>query len=675
MKPSEDHTFTNHLIRETSPYLLQHAHNPVDWYPWGEKAFLKAKKESKLIVISIGYSACHWCHVMERQSFENETIAAVMNDHFVSVKVDREERPDIDQVYMAAIQLITGGGGWPLNCFALPDGSPVFGGTYFTPKKWLDLLKAISTLFKEDPGKVKEHAANLKKGIHQTELVELKLSPQPLVKKDMESFISSWKRNFDTLEGGHKGAPKFPLPDALQALLSYYYYTKDREIYDHVMRTLDKMAMGGIYDHVGGGFARYATDNLWKIPHFEKMLYDNGQLVSIYCQGFRLTGKERYRKVVFETLDFVSREMTSGEGGFFSSLDADSEGIEGKYYVWDYKEIITLLGKHADRFTQYYHIHPEGNWEQTNILFNTMDPEPFASQHSIPLDEFLDDLKHDQQILLEQRNGRIKPGRDDKILTSWNALMQKAYVDAFRVFGEPRFLDIALRNANFIKNHQLSDDSRLNRNFKDGKSTINGFLDDYALQIKSWIGFYEVTFDEQWLILSRRLMDHAIDHFYDKLSGMFFYTSDLDPPLVARKMELRDNVIPASNSDIAHGLYGLGKLFDKKEYVKMSEQMIVNMKPAIGQSPGSYSNWIRLMIRFIFNPHEVVLAGPEAIKFRQQLDEHFLPDIIFAGSMSDSRLPLLRNRFVPGKSLIYVCRENVCKTPGESVPDALERIE
>jgi len=598
-----------------------------------------------------------------------------MNDYFISIKVDREERPDIDQVYMTAVQLMTGSGGWPLNCIALPDGSPVFGGTYFTPDKWLEIMNGISTLYTREPGKVLDYARNLKQGILNAELVQEKQEHVPLQKEDLESFVSSWKKRFDIENGGTKGFPKFPLPVTLQSLLSYHYHSNDQEVYDYVMLTLDKMTAGGIFDHVGGGFARYSTDTLWKVPHFEKMLYDNSQLVSIYSKAFQVSKKEEYKTVIYKILEFIERELTSREGGFYSSLDADSEGIEGKFYVWDHQEIETLLGEEAALFCDFYNILPEGNWQGTNVLHRTREPEAFLKNSPAINKDFMKQLDKNLNILLKDRNERTRPAMDNKILTSWNALMQKGYLDAYRVFGESRFLESAERNAHFIRKNLLAEDFRLDRNYKNNKSSINGFLDDYAHLIEAWISLYEATFDEQWLTLAFNLMTYAITHFYDEQSGMFFYTSNLDPSLVARKMELDDNVIPSSNSTLALGLFSLGKLFDKKEFMAISEQMAINIKSTIGQNPGFYSNWIRLLIRFIYNPYELAITGPESMWFRQQLDEHYLPDIILAGGKTESHIPLLRNRLKKGKTMIYVCRDKVCKMPVDNVRNAIKMME
>ena len=440
------------------------------------------------------------------------------------------------------------------------------------------------------------------------------------------------------------------------------------------MLSLGKMAMGGIYDHIGGGFSRYSTDNLWKVPHFEKMLYDNGQLVTLYSQAYQLTKNEHLKRTVYETLSFIERELTSGEGGFYSSLDADSEGIEGKYYVWDYNEISRLLDKDKKLFSEYLNVSPEGNWEQTNILFIDEEPEAFAFKHKIPVNDFLNDLNRIKKVLFNRRNSRNRPGLDDKILTSWNALMMKGYIDAYRAFGENRFIEAALRNAKFLEKYQLSNDFSLYRNFKDGKSTISGFLDDYALLIEALIILYETTFDEHWLTLSHHLMTYVIDHFYEQKTGLFYYISDLDPILITRKMELDDNVIPASNSSLANGLFTLGMHYDNTDYIKMAKQMLLNVMPTIGLNPAYYSNWLRLLIKFVYAPYEVVITGQKAIQLRQQFDDRFLPDTLFSGSRTDSRLPLLENRFRQGRTLIYVCRDKVCKVPVDNIQDALDLI-
>ena len=673
-KESANHKHTNSLINETSPYLLQHAHNPVDWYAWGEEALKKAEKEGKLVLVSIGYSSCHWCHVMERESFENEEIAKFMNEHFICIKVDREERPDVDQIYMNAVQLITGSGGWPLNCFALPDGSPVYGGTYFPPDKWKDLLERLIETYKSDPQKFKEYAQQLNEGIAGSDIVSKKEEDVIFNEKQLPGMVHQWKNFFDKEDGGNNRAPKFPLPNTYEFLLSYFYHTEDKEVLDHVNLSLQKMAMGGIYDQIGGGFARYSTDMYWKVPHFEKMLYDNGQLVSLYSKAFQLTGKKLYRDVVEQTLAFVMREMTSPEGGFYSSYDADSEGIEGKFYVWQKEEIDKVLGKNSELINSWFNVSEKGNWEDNNILLVTEEMEDFCIKQNISISEFRNILEDSRLLLLKEREKRVKPGLDDKILTSWNALMLNGFIDAYRVLGNNDNKEAALKNAHFILK-QVDKSGRLNRNFKEGRSTINGFLDDYSLTIQAFINLYQLSFDELWLDHAMKLAKYTLLHFYDEKSGMFFYTSDLDSELVTRKMELSDNVIPSSNSAMARNLYQLGIYFDKPDYIDLSKQMLVNIEENMASNIAYHTNWAQLMLSFIYPPSEVVIAGPKAHELRNELDKKFLPNVIVAGGTKDSSMPLMLSRFSPDQTYIFVCKKNICKLPVNTVSEALIQIQ
>ena len=432
---STEYIFTNQLIHETSPYLLQHAHNPVNWYPWGKEALDKAQKENKLIIVSIGYAACHWCHVMEHESFENEEVAKYMNDNFVAIKVDREERPDIDQVYMNAVQLLTGSGGWPLNCIALPDGRPIYGGTYFPKIQWINMLTQVSDFVKQNPDKAEQQAKSLTQGVQSSEMIYLNTEEAKFTTDDLNSIFTTWKSNIDFKNGGYNRAPKFPLPAGYQFLLHYNYITEDADALKAVTTTLNKMADGGIYDQIGGGFSRYSTDAYWKVPHFEKMLYDNAQLVSLYSSAYQKTKDPKYKIIVTETLDFIQRELTSKEGGFYSSLDADSEGEEGKFYVWTKSELQKALGNKADLIIDYYNVTEKGNWENSqNILFKSATDKKIADKYNITERELTKRVLEAKKILLKERKKRIRPGLDDKILTSWNALMLKAYIDAYRVF-------------------------------------------------------------------------------------------------------------------------------------------------------------------------------------------------------------------------------------------------
>ncbi len=666
---------TNLLINETSPYLLQHAHNPVNWYPWGEEALEKAKKENKLIIISIGYSACHWCHVMEHESFEDEEVAKLMNEYFVCIKVDREERPDIDQIYMTAVQLMTGSGGWPLNCFALPDGRPVYGGTYFPKKNWMHILQSIQDEYKNNSEKFIEYATNLTEGIRQSDLIDINTSEESFSENTAKEMIINWQKSWDIKEGGPNRAPKFPIPNNYEFLLQYTCLNNDEESRKHLELTLDKMAMGGIYDQIGGGFARYSTDALWKIPHFEKMLYDNAQLVSLYSQAFAFTKKEEYKRVVEQTLEFVKRELTDNSGAFYSALDADSEGEEGKYYVWKKEELEKVLGEDYSWVKDYYNINPNGFWEHNNyILLRRESDVEFAKKKNWTLADLNKKVDDVNLKLLNKREKRIKPGLDDKTLTSWNALMLKGYAEAYQYIGNSKYLDIAIKNAAFIQKHQLSKDGKLFHSYKNGKSSINGFLEDYSFTIEAFLKLYEVSFDEKWLNEAKKIADYTIKEFYDEKSGMFYFTANSSEQLITRKFEISDNVIPASNSSIAKGLFLLGKYFDDDNYLKKSEQMLKNMIEQLpGYAPG-YSNWGTLLLWNTSPFYEIVIAGKSANKLRNELSKNYYPNLIYLGTEKESNLSLLENKFVDGETRIYVCIDKSCKLPTNKVEEAKSQI-
>lgn len=673
-----DHEYTNHLIHESSPYLLQHAHNPVDWYPWGDEALAKAKKEDKMLLISIGYAACHWCHVMEHESFEDTTVSKIMNDNFVCIKIDREERPDIDDVYMTACHMSTGKScGWPLNSFALPDGRPVWAGTYFPKKKWMEILTYFVAERKKDPEKMEEYAEQLTQGIQGRDKITINGSDQVFVKSELDNIVKNFLQNIDFKRGGRKGAPKFPMPNNFQFLLNYHYLYKDTKSLEAVTKTLDEMAYGGIYDQLGGGFARYSTDDKWLVPHFEKMTYDNGQLVSLYAQAYQMTKKPLYKKVIEETLAYTKREMTHKNGGFYSSLDADSEGEEGKFYVWTKEEIDAVTGDETTSkiYNDYYNINSKGNWEEhKNILHLTKTPAQIAKKHKLTEEALATLIQSVNVKLMAARDKRVRPGLDDKILTSWNALMLKGYIDAYRALGDPSYLDIALKNANFIVKEMIQEDGRLNRNFKNEKSVINAFLDDYALTIDAFTNLYQVTFDEQWLYKSKELADYAISHFFDKESAMFNYTSDIDPPLVARKMELTDNVIPGSNSSMARALYQLGTYLYNSDYIDKSKQMAHNMTETLTQTetPNFYSNWCSLYTTLVNPPYEIAIVGDDHNQLRKEMLQYFLPNALLLGGKDEGSLELLTSKLQEGETMIYVCQNKVCKFPVREVDKAIE---
>lgn len=676
---SGDHPYTNQLINESSPYLLQHAHNPVDWHPWNETTLEKAEKEGKMLLISVGYAACHWCHVMEHESFEDTLVARIMNENFIPVKVDREERPDVDDIYMTACHMATGENcGWPLNAFALPDGRPVWAGTYFPKKNWIEILEYFIKLYKEEPAKLEEYAKGITEGLQQADDIPVAGGDQSFKAEDLVKVQKQFLKTIDLKKGGRTGAPKFPMPNNYQFLLAQYFDNGNQTALDAVLVTLDNMAKGGIYDHLGGGFARYSTDANWKVPHFEKMLYDNSQLMSLYAKAYMATGKKRYEEVIRETLAYVKREMTNDQGGFYSSLDADSEGKEGKFYVWSKNEIDSILQDPAlsKLFCDFYEIKARGNWEDHNIIYHEKSLADFATQQKQSVENIQSQLATARQKLFEAREGRVRPGLDDKVLTSWNALMLTGYVDAFKALGDESYLQAALKNGNFLVENQLQSDSRLNRNFKDGTSSINGFLDDYALSIQAFMALYEVTFDATWLQRSKGLADYAITHFLDTSNYLFNYTSDLDPPLIARKKELGDNVIPSSNSAMARALFSLGTYLYDEGYQQQARQMMANLAPTIldNEQPSFYSNWLQLYQDVAQPPYEVAILGPDAEKLSRELMSNYLPNCVFLGGNTEGELELLKDKLVEGETYIYVCQNKVCKFPVQTAEAALEQL-
>lgn len=669
------HKFTNHLIKETSPYLLQHAHNPVNWYPWGEEALTKAKKENKLIIVSIGYAACHWCHVMEHESFENEEVASLMNNDFICIKIDREERPDIDQIYMNAVQLISGRGGWPLNCITLPDGRPIYGGTYYPPSNWTELLTNVSNFVKESPERAENQAKELTNGINSSEFIMLNHEKPQFSTLDLNRIFTNFEQQLDPINGGNKGAPKFPMPIGYEFLLHYNYIMDEPAALDATMLTLKKMANGGIYDQIGGGFSRYSTDAYWKAPHFEKMLYDNGQLVSLYSSAFQVNRNPLFKTIIEETLNFTKRELTSKEGGFYSSLDADSEGIEGKFYVWKQEELTDLLKGDAELIIEYYNSEKKGNWENgENILLKNKSNKIFAAEHQLSEKELEKKVIKAKEILMKERATRIRPALDDKILTSWNSLMLKGYIDAYKVLDKKEYLTIALKNAEFICNNLKFTDHRLNRNFKNGKATINGFLDDYAFTIQAFIALYQVTFEEKWLQEAENLMKYSIEHFYDKKNGMFYYTSDIDPSLIARKMEVSDNVMPSSNSEMAKNLFLIGRYTYNDSYTQMSQKMLNNVKENTIKGGSYYANWSILLSWFSSETYDVSIVGEDCHKIKKEFNKKYLPNTFISGGKKEGESPLLKGKLIPNETTIYVCQDKACKLPVSTVEKALLQI-
>ncbi len=677
---SNELEYTNDLINESSPYLLQHARNPVNWKAWNTSTLKQAKAEQKLIIISVGYSACHWCHVMEHESFEDTDVAKVMNENFINIKVDREERPDIDHVYMNAVQIMTGRGGWPMNVIALPDGRPIWGGTYFTKNQWVKALNQVQDLYTKNPNKLIEYASKLEEGIKALDIVSLNTNVPKFETKFITKSIENWSRNFDWKHGGLKSTQKFMMPNNYHFLLRQAYQNDDKKLQDFVNITLTKIAQGGVYDHVGGGFSRYSVDEKWHVPHFEKMLYDNAQLVSLYADAYLITKNDLYKNVVLETLEFIKNEMSTSNGAFYSSYDADSTSPNGKleegaYYTWTKEELKSILNEDFKLFSDYYNVNSYGFWEHKNyVLIKTDTDAIFTKKHKLSITDFDAKKKKWKQLLYKTRSNRPKPRLDDKTLTSWNALMLKGYVDAYRVMEDVNYLKTAKANANFIIKNQLREDGGLNHSFKNNKSTINGYLEDYATTIEAFIALYEVSLEEQWLTSARDLANYSLDHFYDSTNKIFFFTSNEDPKLVSRNIEYRDNVIPASNSIMAKNLLKLSHYYSNTHFYKTATSMLNNVLPEIQDYPSGFSNWLDLMLNYTNPYYEVAIVGENAKKLLKQLNKNYIPNKLIVGSTTNNDLPLLKNRYSKDETLIYVCVNKACKLPVKEINKAKELL-
>jgi uncharacterized protein len=661
----------NRLIHETSPYLLQHAHNPVNWEPWSPEAFQRAAQENKLVIISIGYSACHWCHVMERESFEDEQVARLMNEHFICIKVDREERPDVDQLFMDAAQLMIGRGGWPLNAFALSDGRPVYAGTYFPKIAWMGLLRELSFGYKKQPEKYDEYADKLIAGIKGMSVIPGVENDTAFSSDDLEEAFFSISQQIDKTYGGRGRAPKFPMPHNWLFLLRYHHATGIMEALESTLLTLDKMAEGGIYDQLGGGFARYATDQQWKVPHFEKMLYDNVQLISLYSEAYLITHKELYKKVVYETIAFLERELMSPEGAFYCALDADSEGIEGKFYIWTAEETERVCGTDAQIIKDHFGIEGEAYWENgENILLIAESVATLALKYAKTEKEIEAIIRLNRDKMLEARNTRIKPGLDHKILLSWNALAINGLLNAYKVFRESSFLALATKTFGFIRT-QMIHNSELFHSFQNGAAKIPGFLEDYCFYIEALFNLYQVSFDEGLLAESEILIENIISKFGDPASGFFWFTSEENNELAARKIETGDNVIPSPNSVMAHMLHQAGILLDKQEYTQRSEKMLGAMISNIREQASFFSNWA-ILLGYKTTPfYEVAFTGEKAQDNAGDFEQQFHPNkIVAASKASDSNLSILKGKFIPGKSFIYICENSACLKPVEQVEEA-----
>ena len=646
----------NRLAGETSPYLLQHADNPVDWYPWGEEALERARAEDKPILLSIGYSACHWCHVMERESFEDPETAALMNEHFVCVKLDREERPDLDAIYMEACQAITGQGGWPLNVFLTPEQAPFYAGTYFPPEdrgglpSWRRVLEAVAEAWRTRREEIRQGSARIAERLQGAALLEP--AEDPLDPGVLDAAVAGLRAQFDQLYGGFGSAPKFPPASALEFLLR-------RGETEMTTRTLLAMASGGMYDQVGGGFARYSVDDRWLVPHFEKMLYDNALLARAYLHGAQVTGNPLFGRICRETLDWALREMRAPEGGFYSALDADSEGEEGKFYVWTLDELREAAGDLAGDAIAYFGATEQGNWEGKNILTRGVH-EP-------------DTLPEIRRRLLEARERRVRPGLDDKRLTSWNALMISALAEAGAVLEHDEYLSAAVACADFVLAELRDADGRLLRTWKDGRGRLNAYLEDHAFLVEALLTLYEATFDPRWFREARALADTMIERFADDERGGFFETATDHEPLVARRKELEDHPIPSGNASAAYGLLRLAALTGEHEYERRALSVLQLLHPFAGRHPQAFGHLLQAL-DFHFAPvKDVALAGDDTRALERTVRRRFRPHLVLAGGPADG-VPLLEGRTpVDGRAAAYVCERFACKQP-VTEPEELEAL-
>jgi uncharacterized protein YyaL (SSP411 family) len=660
----------NRLGNSLSPYLQEHADNPVAWHEWNDQTLKEAQEKNKPLLISIGYAACHWCHVMEEESFMDTAVANLMNRNFICIKVDREERPDIDQIYVNASQLLNGSAGWPLNAFALPNGKPFYVGTYFSKAQWKPLLQQVAGVYKE------QHATVLKQAASLTDAI-ISLQNDTTTSNGDENLYDDYSKglisNYDLKTGGIKGAPKFPMPTNLEFLLASYSATGQKQALDAVTVTLDKIAMGGIYDHLGGGFARYATDEEWNIPHFEKMLYDNAQLISAYSHAFQVTKKELYRERIKSTIDFLERELRSPEGAFYSSINADSEGEEGKFYVWTKDEIVKST-KNGELISNFFSVTDAGNWENNkNILRQRESMSAFAKSHGVDQNKFKQILDESSQALLKIRDQRIRPTTDTKIITSWNALIITGYIDAYNALGDKGCLEAARRTGEFISKKMIHDENRLWHNYNSGKNSVEGFLDDYAMTAKAFIKLYEATFDISWLQKAKSLADFSIIHFQDSTTSLFYFTADFAETVVSRKKELIDHVVPSSNSVMADVLFRLSEYYQEENYSAAVEKMLAHVAPQLKNESSFFSNWATLMMIRKLEPIEIAIVGGNAVSISRQLSNNFNPLAIYMGGTVEN-LPLLENKNVPGQTIIYVCKNRVCRRPVSAALDALALI-
>jgi uncharacterized protein len=678
----------NELIHETSPYLLQHAHNPVHWQPWGKVALQLAKDLDKPILVSIGYSACHWCHVMERESFENEATAVIMNEHFINIKIDREERPDLDHIYMDAVQAITGSGGWPLNVFLTPDAKPFFGGTYFPPTKafnrasWTDVLSSINDAWKNRRSEMEQQAetliTHLKKSNNFTQIksnIVVEEGKAAFTKEDVVTISQNLLATADTQEGGFGKAPKFPQTFSINALLQCAHFLQDKISLQHAELTLNKMLHGGIYDQLAGGLCRYSTDAEWLAPHFEKMLYDNALFIVALSNAYLLTKKDIYKNAVANVCNFLFTEMKNADGGYYAAIDADSEGVEGKFYVWDKKEIEALLEKDSDLFNKYFDVTEKGNWEENNILRILKPLEDVAKEFNISLREAESSIESSKKIILTERNKRIRPSTDDKILLGWNALLISAFCKAYAILQEDIYKVAAEELFLFIEKSFAKEHKSYSHTYKDGNAKYPAFLDDYAYYIEACIHLQEITGNENYLHKAKQVTEYVFINFSDDESGYFFFTSKNQDDVIIRKIELYDGATPSANGVMAKNIHYLSIVFDNKEWYKKSVSMTESLKTILSKHPNSFGIWAAQAINMAAGINEIAIIGTNMIPLLKEMLLHYIPNKILQGSNRVSHMPLLAEKPILKKTLLYLCLNSECKLPYDTTGEVMSVIE
>jgi len=671
----------NRLSKENSPYLLQHAHNPVDWFPWGEEALEKAQRESKPILVSIGYAACHWCHVMEKESFEDPGTAAIMNEHFVNIKIDREERPDLDHIYMDAVQAMTGSGGWPLNVFLTPDKRPFYGGTYFPPQaafnraSWKDVLEGVNRAWTDRREEIESQAGNLTEHLLQSNNFGIGEPGGGLLKPgELDQVFDNLMKNADRQEGGFGRAPKFPQTFSIQFCLHHYYYTGKEEALEQACLSLDKMIYGGIYDQIGGGFARYSTDTEWLVPHFEKMLYDNALLLIVLAEAYQATGKELYRQTILETTAFIEREWLSEEGGFYSALDADSEGVEGKYYVWSKGEIEDCLGEDAALFCEYYDVTERGNWEHVNILNRKQGVEEFAAEKKLAEQEVRELLAKGVRKLMERRNSRVRPLLDDKILLGWNALMITAYCKVFGALGDDRFRGRAVLGMNFLWT-RLRKDGSFYHSYKNGDAKYPAFLDDLAYLSQALIHLQEVTGNGDYLKQARELAGYVISHFSEEETGFFFFTNANQKDVILRKKEVYDGATPSGNAVMALNLFYLAIIFDEQSWKERAVRISTSLRKVIIGYPSSFGVWATFLQAVSFGVPEIALIGENLGTLHLEFLRTFIPFRVFqSASLSDKQFPLLAGKPFSPVPQFFLCKDYSCQYPVSELDRLVDQL-